>query len=156
MAQKAKIQYIGQFYVHGSEARQLEQQERRKARTSLPLERLQKIEKIYLDPVAAVAMVVAVVLLVTMLVGTLQIYSDWADYRAAASYTASLREKKADLSRDYRESYDLEEIRSKAMGLGLVPASEVSVISVNVTMPEPEAQITWQEELKWFWDGLWA
>ena len=37
MVQKPKIQYVGQFYVHGSEARKLElQQEKKKAKTSLP------------------------------------------------------------------------------------------------------------------------
>ena len=44
MSQKPKIQYVGQFYIHGSEARQLELQEKRKqARSKLPLERLRKL-----------------------------------------------------------------------------------------------------------------
>ena len=41
MSQKPKIQYVGQFYIHGSEARQLELQEKKKrAKSKLPLERL--------------------------------------------------------------------------------------------------------------------
>ena len=44
MSQKPKIQYVGQFYIHGSEARQLELQEKKKqAKSKLPLERLRKI-----------------------------------------------------------------------------------------------------------------
>ncbi len=157
MVQKPKIQYIGQFYVHGSEARELAQEKaQKKARTSLPLERLRKIEKITVDPVACVAILVAVVMLATMLVGALQIRNDWADYRAAANYAASLRAQKAQLTRDYRSGYNLDEIRSKALGLGLVPVSEAASMTVRVTLPEPEAELTWQEEVKMFWDGLWA
>ena len=45
MNQKPKIQYVGQFYVHGSEARALQlQQEKRQAKTKLPLARIQRIE----------------------------------------------------------------------------------------------------------------
>ena len=45
MVQKPKIQYIGQFYVHGSEAKKLELlEQKKKARTKLPLARLQQIE----------------------------------------------------------------------------------------------------------------
>ena len=51
MNQKPKIQYVGQFYVHGSEARQLQlQEQKRQAKTKLPHARVQKIEKIYVDP----------------------------------------------------------------------------------------------------------
>ena len=47
MNQKPKIQYIGQFYVHGSEARALELQEQKKqAKTRLPLAKLEPIEKV--------------------------------------------------------------------------------------------------------------
>ena len=46
MNQKPKIQYVGQFYVHGSEARQLQlQEQKRQAKTKLPLARIQKIER---------------------------------------------------------------------------------------------------------------
>ena len=59
MVRKPDIQYVGQFYVYGSEAKQLAQQtEKKKARTRLPLERLQNIQKVYVDPVALVGMVV--------------------------------------------------------------------------------------------------
>ena len=56
MAQKPKIQYIGQFYVHGSEARALAlEEERKQAKARRPLARLQQVELIYVDPVAVVS-----------------------------------------------------------------------------------------------------
>ena len=62
MSQKPKIQYVGQFYIHGSEARQLELQEKKKrAKSKLPLERLRKVEVVYLDPVAIFGIVTALV-----------------------------------------------------------------------------------------------
>ena len=74
MVQKPKIQYIGQFYVHGSEARALEQQEqKKKAKTKLPLARLERIEKIYVDPVALAGIAVAVVMLAVMVLGAVQL-----------------------------------------------------------------------------------
>ena len=82
MSQKPKIQYVGQFYIHGSEARQLELQEKKKqAKSKLPLERLRKIEVVYLDPVAIFGIVTALVMLTVMILGVLQIRDDWKEYR---------------------------------------------------------------------------
>ena len=66
MTRKPEIQYIGQFYVHGSEARQLELLEKKKQpKTRLPIAKLEKIEKVYVDPVALVAIAVSVFMLVS-------------------------------------------------------------------------------------------
>lgn len=157
MIQKPEIQYVGQFYVYGSEAQKLEvKKERKKAKTRLPLARLEKIEKIYVDPVALVSIAVAIVMLAVMIVGVLQIRDDWAEYEAMSRYVSQLNRENAQLSRDYRESFDLEEIQSKALGLGLVPESDVERISITVTVPEPEPERTWIDDLIWFWEGLFA
>lgn len=157
MIQKPEIQYVGQFYIYGSEAQKLEvKKERKKAKTRLPLARLEKIEKIYVDPVALVSIAVAVVMLVVMAVGMLQLREDWTEYEAMSGYVSRLRQENAQLSRDYRESFDLEEIRAQALGLGLVPESEVTSFSVTVTVPEPEPERTWIDDLIWFWEGLFA
>ena len=95
MVQKPKIQYIGQFYVHGSEAKKLELQQQRTARFRQPIEKLQKIERIYVDPVALVGIAVAVVMLVTMVLGALQIRNDWMEYNEVASYVSWLKAEKA-------------------------------------------------------------
>lgn len=157
MIQKPEIQYVGQFYVYGSEAQKLEvKKERKKAKTRLPLAQLEKIEKVYVDPVALVSIAVAVVMLVVMIVGVLQIRDDWAEYEAMSGYVSKLKWENAQLSRDYSASYDREEIQSKALGLGLVPESEVAHISITVTVPEPEPERTWIDDLVWFWEGLFA
>ena len=157
MNQKPKIQYVGQFYVHGSEARQLQlQEEKRQAKTKLPLARIQKIEKIYVDPVALVGIAVAVVMLVTMVLGAVQIKRDWDQYERVSAYVSELKRENARKSHAYRLSYDLKDIESKALAMGMVPKSELQTMSVNVTIPLPEAEPTRMEEVKLFLEGLFA
>ena len=155
MNQKPKIQYVGQFYVHGSEARQLELQERKKqAKSKLPMERLRKVEVVYLDPVAIFGITVALVMLAVMVLGVLQIRDDWQDYRTMSGYVSRLNSENAKLKEEYRSQYDLEDVRLKAEALGMVPRSELEVRTVFVTIPEPE--MTWLEEVQWFLNGLLA
>ena len=157
MSQKPKIQYVGQFYIHGSEARQLELQEKKKrAKSKLPLERLQKMEVIYLDPVAIFGIVTALVMLTVMILGVLQIRDDWEEYRVMSNYVSRLNSENAQLQADYRSQYDLEDIRVKAQALGMVPKSELEVRTVYVTIPQPEPEMTWLEEIQWFLSGLFA
>ena len=157
MNQKPKIQYVGQFYIHGSEARQLELQEKKKhAKSKLPLERLRKVEVIYLDPVAIFGIVTALVLLAVMTVGVLQIRDDWKDYQTMSNYVSRLNSENAELQADYRSKYDLEDIRVKAEALGMVPKSQLEVRTVYVTIPQPEPERTWLEEIQWFLGGLFA
>ena len=78
MAYKPEIQYVGQFYVHGSEAKQVAP--KRRPQFQLPKPKPEKIEKIYVDPVAFVGIVVAVVMLVAMVIGACQIHSSWQEY----------------------------------------------------------------------------
>ena len=157
MNQKPKIQYVGQFYVHGSEARQLQlQEERRQAKTKLPHARVQTIEKIYVDPVALVGIVVAVVMLVTMVLGAVQLKRDWDHYEHVSTYVSELKRENARMSHAYHASYDLEDIKSKALAMGMVPKSELETMTVTVTVPEQEVELTRMEEVKLFLEGLFA
>ena len=157
MSQKPKIQYVGQFYIHGSEARQLEQEAKRKqARSKLPLERLRSVREISLDPVAIGGIFVSLVLLAVMIVGALQLKTDWANYRIMDSYVSRLSSQNAKLTEEYRSQYDLEDIRSKAQALGMVPREDLETRSVYVTVPQSEPEPTWWENLQWFLEGLFA
>ena len=157
MNQKPKIQYVGQFYVHGSEARALQlQEEKRQAKTKLPLARIQKIEKVYVDPVALAGIAVAVVMLVTMVLGAIQIKRDWDQYERMSSYVSELKKENARKNHAYRMSYDLADIETKALAMGLVPRSELETMTVSVTVPEKLPQMTRVEEIKFFLEGLFA
>ena len=148
---------MGQFYVHGSEAKKLQlQEEKRQAKTKLPLARIQNIEKIYVDPVALIGIAVAVVMLVTMIVGAVQIQKDWQQYERVSAYVSELKKENARMSHAYRASYDLEDIKSKALAMGMVPKSELQTTAVLVTVPEPEVELTKAEEIRFFLEGLFA
>lgn len=156
MTPKPKIQYVGEFYVHGSEAKKLEPKKERKIpKTVLPLERLKQKEKINLDPVAVMAIAVAVVMLFTMAAGALQLKSDWEEYHAAERYLSYLNRENARLERVYRASFDLEEIRSKALALGLKPMEDVEERGVQLVLPVPETEEIQENKLVTFWKGLW-
>ena len=117
---------------------------------------MERVQKIGVDPVALVAIVVALVLLTVMVAGALQIRQDWIQYTTMSDYLSRLNRENARLSKEYRAAYDLEEIRSKAQGLGLVPVEGVPTRIISVTVPEPEPERTWLDDLVWFWEGLFA
>ena len=157
MNQKPKIQYVGQFYVHGSEARALQlQEQKRQAKTKLPLARIEKIEKVYVDPVALAGIAVAVVMLVTMVLGAIQLKRDWDQYEQVSSYVSELKKENARKNHAYRLSYDLADIETKALAMGLVPRTELETITVSVTVPEKVHQMTRMEEIRFFLEGLFA
>ena len=156
MNQKPKIQYVGQFYVHGSEARQLQQEQKRQAKTKLPYARLQTIEKIYVDPVALMGIAVAVIMLVTMVLGAVQIKRDWDQYEHVSAYVSELKRENARMSHAYHASYDLEDIKTKALAMGMVPKSELQTMTVSVTVPEPEVELTRSQEIRLFLEGMFA
>ena len=61
MTEKPKIQYIGQFYVPGSEAQVLApKKKKKKAKTKLPIAKQEQVKAIYIDPVALIGITVAV------------------------------------------------------------------------------------------------
>lgn len=154
MTNKPKIQYVGQFYVYGSEAQAIQRQQRKKARTRLPQAKMERIEKIYVDPVAIVAIGLAAVALVVMVLGALRIRTDWEQYRQMKERLAALNQQHQALVCEYREVLDLDEVRSRAESMGLVPKDSVKTRTIQVTPPEPKVERTWLDDLRWFLDGL--
>ena len=157
MARKPDIQYVQQFYVHGSEARVLELKPRRNvAKTILPKIAPDRSIRIGVDPLAFCAVVVAAVLLVMMLVGMGQYVDARNEYQAMSNEVISLQNQNVRLSQQYENSYDLAEIAHMAGSLGMIPAEEAEVIYVNASVPVREAEPTLWENIRWFVDGLFA
>ena len=157
MAQKPEIQYIGQFYVHGSEAKKLAQKnEKKQARTELPSQRIERVRKVRVDPLAIGSLCLAAVLLVTMVLGALSLQTAWQELETAQQYVYELKNKNLLLESEYRASYNLEEVRSAALALGMIPAAEAQTMSLRVTIPEPAPERTIVDEILWFLEGLFA
>ena len=157
MAQKPEIQYVGQFYVHGSEAKKLAQKnEQKKAKTELPLHRFERIRKVYVDPLAIGSILLAAVLLVSMVAGALSLQTAWQELGTAQQYVYELENRNSILTAQYRAGYDLEEVRSAALALGMIPVEEAQTMQLRVTVPVQEPEATWVDDLVWFMEGLFA
>lgn len=154
MTQKPKIQYVGQFYVHGSEAQVPAHPQRKKTKTQLPQSRVDRTAKIYIDPVAILSIGVAVLMLVVMVLGALQIRDDWAQYDRMHDRVSQLRQENALLHFRYRNTYHLDEVRTKAENMGLIPKDSVKTQTFRLTLPEPEAETTLWDDIVWFFDEL--
>lgn len=157
MEKKPEIQYVGQFYVYGSEARKLAiHRPARKAEKELPeaLPEQQKIIRV--DPMAVIGILLAVVMLVVLVNGALQIRSALDEYEVMNEYLTQLKRENAQLEQTYRSGYDLDEVEMTALALGMVPATEVQSISIHVTIPQPEEEPGFWEDFTWFLKGLFA
>lgn len=157
MARKPDIQYVHNFYVHGSEAKVLELKPRKKLiKTVLPKILPDKSIRIPVDPLAMVSCVVAAVLLVMMVVGCFQFAQASSDYRRMSGKVIALQNENVRLHQQFQDSYDIDEIAHMANSLGMVPASEAQTVYIEAQIPVREAEPTVWENIAWFLDGLFA
>ncbi len=154
MAHKPEIQYVGQFYVYGSEAKVAAPKQ--KPTFQLPKPRLEKIEKVYVDPVALIGLVVAAIMLISMVVGACQIYGSWQEYEEVSHTLSVLKRENARLEHTYNISIDLDAVQTQAEVMGLVPMDQIPGMSVRVTVPAPQPEETAWDEILWFLQGLFA
>ena len=123
-----------QFYSTGSVACKVElRQEREWA--PLPQPKPRKKTEIFVDPVALVGFCVAVCMLILMAVGIQQLNQTRLEVVAVEHYVAQLTAENTELTQRYAEGYDLEEIRIKALDMGMVPADSVQQTVINVHVP---------------------
>lgn len=157
MTRKPEIQYVGQFYIHGSEAQVLApKEEKKKAKTKLPLAYLERIEKVYVDPVALAGIAVAMFMLVVMVLGLLQLNQAWQDYDRMSNMLETLQTENVELEQQYRSGYDLTVVKAQALAIGMIPVSEAETLTVTVSVPEGAPVTTWWDDVVWFWNGLFA
>ena len=157
MAAKPEIQYVGQFYVYGSEARKLEpKRQERKKNTILEQPKAEQVRVISVDPVALIGLVVAAAMIICLAVCALQIGETWQEYEAVSDYMAQLMMENSSLKHEYVNSYDLAEVEATAVALGMIPATEAQTIILPVSIPVAEAGPTFWEDLVWFAQGLFA
>ena len=155
MAAKPEIQYVGQFYVYGSEAKKLEPKRHERKRTAvLEQPKIEQTRVISVDPVALIGLVVAAAMLVCLAVCAMQIGETWQEYEAVTDYMAQLMMENASLKHEYVNSYDLAEVEATALALGMIPATEANTIILPVHIPTAEAEPTFWEDLVWFAQGL--
>lgn len=157
MAQKLDVRYV-QYYTGGSAARKVTpafpsikpaQVKRSAAR------KVSKI-KVYIDPVALLSIFVAIVMLVSMLTGVIQLRKSQLENIRMEQVVEQLSLQNQSLRQRYEDSYDLEEVRSTALALGMVPQEQIPRITIHVPQSIPEAEPTVWQEIVTFLTGLFA
>lgn len=157
MVKKPDIQYIDKFYVHGSEARVLElKPKKRIIKTVLPLTAPDHTVKIAVDPVAICGIVVAVAMLVLLIMGTVRYAGVCRQYQAMMDYVVTVQNENVSLNQTYEDGYDLADIETKALALGMIPKAEAQVIQVDPGVPQRAPEMTFWEEMRWLLEGLFA
>ena len=92
MARKPDIQYVQQFYIHGSEAKVLELKPRRRViKTILPNVVPDKSIRIGVDPLALGGIVVAIAMLIMMIVGCSQYVDAYREHQAMMNQVIQLQ-----------------------------------------------------------------
>ena len=148
MANRPEVRYINE-YVSGTMAYQPARKPSRKPHNVvLPKPRKKKQNLILIDPVAVVGIFVAVVLMVMLLVGAVKFFRAQQETVALRSYVAQLQEENIQLQNTYASGYDLEEIRTIAQTMGMVPKASVTHLEIAVTVPEAPIQPS-------AWESFW-
>lgn len=155
MAQKTEIQYVGQFYVYGSEAPKPETKQK-KPRVKRPELHLERFQKIYINPVALLGVVVALVLLGLLITGAYHLRDTRVAYDKMKTKLTDLKIENAQLYHSYHTSYDLEEIRAQAEKIGMVDREKAECFTVFFSVPEPKKQNTAWDDFVWLLSGLFS
>ena len=153
MDQKPEIQYVGQFYVYGSEV-QAEKKKQQKKNQLPKIPKLTREHYIYIDPAAVCGIVVAALMLVVLIVGAFQLRTAMNEYNRQSEILSSIRRENARLEHQYRTSLDIDAVQKRAESLGLVDSSEVEHTSVRVTVPVQKKEESLWDRIKWHLKGL--
>ena len=152
MDQKPVIQYVGQFYVYGSEVQARKKKEKKSLLPRAPRAEVQRC--VYVDPVAVCGIAVALLMLVVLAVGAFQLRAAMQQYNAQSEQLSAIKRENARLEHLYRTSLDLEAVQAQAEKLGMVPAEELEHRELVVTVGQtPEEPTAWENFL-WFVKGL--
>ena len=152
MDQKPVIQYVGQFYVYGSEVQARKKKEHKPVLPKAPRAEVQHC--VYVDPVAVCGIAVALLMLVVLAVGAFQLRAAMQQYNAQSEQLSAIKRENARLEHLYRTSLDLEAVQAQAEKLGMVPAEELEHRELVVTVGQtPEEPTAWENFL-WFVKGL--
>ena len=152
MDQKPVIQYVGQFYVYGSEVQARKKKEKKSLLPRAPRAEVQHC--VYVDPVAVCGIAVALLMLVVLAVGAFQLRAAMQQYNAQSAQLSAIKRENARLEHLYRTSLDLEATPAHEDKPRTVPAAQLDHRGLVVTRGEtPEEPTAW-EDFVWFVKGL--
>lgn len=118
--------------------------------------RRRKKTVVRIDPVAVLATAVACVMLICMAVGMVRLNNVDAETAQYETYLNYLHEENAVLQEQYHESYDAEDVRQKALAMGMVPKEQIPEVVIQVQTPTQEEEVGFWEQIGTFLAGLFA
>ncbi len=146
MARKPEIQYV-RYYSVGTAAKVLERQPvAPKPKVQVKKAPVHRIV-VSFDPIAVIGTMVAVVMLVCMLAGIVHLAKVNDEIAAMESYVSTLQSQNTRLQAQYRESFDLQTVKTTAESMGLVPKDQVRHITVRIPEPVVEKEPSWWESV---------
>ena len=156
MAQRLDVQYI-RLYTDGSAALKLESAAPQTKTVEHKKPHKIKRVKIFVDPVALLSIAVAICMLVLMTVGFVQLRQTRAQVAVMESYVERLQAKNAVLSNEYKNGYNLDQIRLAALEMQMIPKEQAAHVDILIPAePEQIQQITLWERIGTFLTGLFA
>ena len=128
-----------QFYTPGTAAVKVAVQEEQ---MWMPLPEARPVKKtvIRIDPISVFGFVVAVGMLILLAIGVNELNAARREVNALEHYVAQLTAENHDLQETYSAGYELRDIEQKALNLGMIPAEEVPVSHIYVTVPHTQTQ----------------
>lgn len=146
MAERDKIEYV-RYYAPGSAAHKVEPEPQRPAKPrTAPKPKAEKIA-VPFDPVAVFGTTVAIVMILCVFWGFAQVNHLNDQIAGMESAISGLKSEQYTLQKEFSASIDLEDIRTTALAMGLVPMEEVRHITITVPQPEPVEELPWWQEL---------
>ena len=146
MAKRDEIQYV-RYYAYGSTAVKTQPDSRRLVENEVqPVPEAEPIP-VHFSPVAVFGAAVAVVMLVLVLVGFVQLNRLNTDIQNMELYISNLKSENYALNKEYQAGYDLEEIKTAAEAMGLVPVEQVRHVTVHIPEPEVVVELPWYQQI---------
>ena len=161
MARKADIQYVHHYYTAGSAARKVAVKAEHKKKPLPLFEPLMMAEPdqkviVKIDPLSAAATLVAVALVVMMVVSLFQYSAAHQRNVELQEYVYTLSDEHVRLEHKYQAGFDLKEIETQALALGMIPIEEAQTIQIDASVPARTAEPTRWERLQLFMSELFA
>ena len=157
MVQKPDIQYVTQFYSYGSAAKVLElKPAKKKQKMTLPLAKPEQKICIPVDPVAIAGICIAVVMVLLMAVSVRGYLNVCQEYQMVTNQVIALQNTNVEKQQEYETMYDLEDVRDKALALGMIPMEDAQIVYIDPVIPEIEPEPGLLDNISWFLKGLFA
>ena len=147
---KAEIQYV-QFYTTGSAAPDLVPSYRPEKEAAKRTKK-SAMTVIYVDPVAILGVITSVILMICLLVGVHNYNKALENNAELRAENVALSQKTEDLQNQYKDSFDLEEIRMEAILADYVPGSQLKHVTVEIPQAQPEPEQP--GKLQQFWNDV--